>query len=337
SNWLILEGDLTDPAAHAYMRDLQRDLSQHPEIRTDSVTGITNLVTQWVSIKDGTPGAVPKVAFEQAEEGSTYPDSREEITANLDQMYNSPFATYTSLFIDREYEITVILVDLFTGTTYEEAQDAWDNVWSVIEANEENRPDDVQVSLGGYTAFSYLFIKYEMPWLGYMSAAAAAVVLILVAVLTRDLKATLTVAGVVGVTSIWWLGILPLLDIGLAITLTLPAVFIMALGSDYAVHLIWNFREVGNVAHVWSTTGKAIMFSALTDIGAFLLFVPMRNLMMRNAMIATAVAIALIFLATVLILPAVYRVDEVELEAFLEEADAPRAPAPAAPGDPTPA
>ncbi|MDX1611951.1 MAG: MMPL family transporter, partial [Candidatus Thermoplasmatota archaeon] len=90
SNWLILEGDLTDPAAHAYMRDLQRDLAQHREIRTDSVTGITNLVTQWVSIKDGTPGAVPKVAFEQAEEGSTYPDSREEITANLDQMYNSP-------------------------------------------------------------------------------------------------------------------------------------------------------------------------------------------------------------------------------------------------------
>ncbi len=314
SNWVILEGDLTDPATHAYIRDLQKDLANDSEIRTDSVTSIVNLVTQWVSIKDGTPGAIPKVVLEEGEEGSTYPSTREEIEANLDQMYNSPFATYPSLFINEDYDTTVILVDLYAGTTYEDASAAWGNVWGIIEENEENKPDDVHVSMGGYTSFSYLFIKYEMPWLGYMSAAAAVIVLGLVFLLTRDLKATLTVAGVVGVTSIWWLGILPMLDIGLAITLTLPAVFIMALGSDYAVHLIWNFQEVGDVDHVWATTGKAIMYSAITDTGAFLLFVPMRNLMMRNAMIATAVAICLIFIATVLILPSIYPVPEREEE-----------------------
>lgn len=314
SNWLIIEGDLTDPATHDYIRDLQRDLARHPDIRTDSVTSIVNLITQWVSIKDGTPGAIPRVAMEEAEEGSTYPSTREDIERNLDEMFASPFATYPSLFINEDYDTTVILVDVFAGTTYADASEAWDNVWGVVEENEENKPDDVHVSLGGYTAFSYLFITFEMPWLGYMSAAAAVIVLGLVAVLTRDLKATLSVGAIVGVTSIWWLGILPMLDIGLAITLTLPAVFIMALGSDYAVHLIWNFREVGDVGRVWATTGKAIMYSAITDTGAFLLFVPMRNLMMRNAMIATAVAITLIFIATVLILPTIYRVPELEEE-----------------------
>lgn len=308
SNWVTLQGDLTDPAAHAYIRELQKRLAVHPSIRSDSVTSIINLVTQWQAIKDGTPLAIPAIIQESNEEGSTYPKTHAEMKQVLDEMYASPYATYPSLFINRDLGITVILVDIEAGDDYETAKYVWEEIFGIIGQPdlEAMKPAHLQVALGGYTAYSYLFITYEMPWVTIIGYVSFILVALPVLFFTRSVKATLAVSALVGVTSVWWLGILPLLGIGLSVTLMLPLVFIMSIGSDYAVHLVWGMEKVKDANRVWGTVGRAIFASAITTLGSFALFTPMRNLMMRSSMIATAIAIAMIFIVTILVIPLFY-------------------------------
>jgi hypothetical protein len=54
------------------------------------------------------------------------------------------------------------------------------------------------------------------------------------------------------------------------------------------------------------TTGKAILFSWVTTIGPFLIFVGIQDLSVRKTMVATALAITIIFVATLLIVPIFY-------------------------------
>lgn len=311
TNWLIFEGDMTDPYTHGYLKSLEQNISAMEEVRGNSVISIRFVIQQWQAIKGGTAYAPIPIAQEEAQEGSTYPDSREEIETSLDEVFDSPLATYASLFINPpDYDIGVMVYEIDQRPTFEATEDVWTALWATIGDVDEGygKPDDVSVHTYGYTATSYLFVKEQMPWLTYMSVAGFLVVTGLVWFFTRDLRATATVSTLVLVTTVWWLGVLPLFDIGLSITLMLPMVFIMSIGSDYAVHMTWNTERAGGDAlHVWETTGKAVMFSAITDGGAFAIFSLMRYNMMENAMLATSLAIAAIFLATVLIIPLFYR------------------------------
>lgn len=336
SNWVILEGDMTTPEAHAYIRALQARLRENDRIRDDSVTGVTNLVLQWQQLKQGTPAAVPVIGLQNLYQQSgnpafdPYPQTQEEIRQALDEMYACEcMRVYTSLFLNRDYTMTVILIDTDTGGTYEGARDILSDVRETLDEPElvRLRKDaDVRVALGGYTAFSVLFIETQMPWVTYMTVASLALVLILVLVLWRDVRATLALTVLVLLTTVWWLGTLPPLGIGLAVTLTLPLVFINAIGSDYGLHLISCAKADGDMRRVLENTGKAVLFSMITTLGAFLIFIPMTNLMMRKAMIATSVAMLAIFVVTLLVVPLFYRVrDEGEPEETAVAVDEPSA------------
>jgi predicted RND superfamily exporter protein len=311
TNWLIFEGDMTDPETHGYLKSLEENVSAMEEVRSDSTISIRFVIQQWQSLKGGTTYAPIAIAQEEAQEGSTYPDSRQEIESTLDAVFDSPLSTYASLFINPpDYEISVMVYEIDQRPTFEATEDVWNSLWDTVDEVDEGygKPDDVRVHTYGYTATSYLFVEEQLPWLNYMTIAGLLVVTGLVYFFTRDLRATATVGTLVTVTTVWWLGILPVVGIGLSITLLLPMVFIMSIGSDYAVHMTWNTERAGGDAlHVWETTGKAVMFSAITDGGAFAIFSLMRYKMMENAMLATSLAIVTIFLATILIIPMFYR------------------------------
>ena len=110
------------------------------------------------------------------------------------------------------------------------------------------------------------------------------------------------VAGVVGASGLIWLGALWLLGIQLSVALLVPVVMIAAIGSDYALHLRYGLREDGVFA--WNTIGRAVFYSALTDVGAFLIFTRMRYGLLADATIATAAALAVTLLVTLLLVPA---------------------------------
>ena len=137
------------------------------------------------------------------------------------------------------------------------------------------------------------------PWVFLAAVLVAALVF-------RSWRALAAVGLTAFATSAWWLGLLPALDVGMAITLVIPLVFIIALGSDYSVHMIWSFYRVGNVREVFRTTGKAILFSWVTTVGPFLIFIGIQDLSVRKTMIATALAITIIFVVTMLVIPSFY-------------------------------
>ncbi len=309
TDFLVFEGDLTDPAFHDYLAALEDKLRESDLVRGDRVISIRYAISQWKAIEGGTAGAAVPLVLEEAQPDSTYPSTRQAIEDTLDSLFASPFSTYGALFINHPAnDVAVMLLESRAGDTFDATAATWDGLWAIVAEvdRDAGRPEDVSVHMYGNTATAYLFVEEELPWLRVMAAAAFLVVTGLVFAFTRSLRPTLCVATLVGLTSIWWLGLLPAFGVGLSITLMLPMAFIMSIGSDYAVHLAWNLERAARADHVFATTGKSVMFSAVTDGGAFLIFTGMQYLLMQRAMVATSLAIGVIFAATVLVIPLFY-------------------------------
>jgi predicted RND superfamily exporter protein len=323
ATFVNFHGDVTDPAFHDYLRNATRELEDTDLVRDNSSVGVDFVIGTWQQLEGGTTGAAVPTAREEAQPGSTYPETREEMNATLDEIFASPLSTYASLFInDPDRDITVVLMELRSPETLDATEDIWNRLGATLdEINaEHDKPDDVQVRMTGTLTFAYLLATEVLPWVWYVGIAGFVAVVSLVAFFTRAWRPTLAVAALMGLTTTWWIGLLPLVGIQLSLVLMLPMVFIMSIGSDYAVHLAWNIDRADETAsEVMATTGKGVLFSAVTDGGAFLLFVFMQSLLMRDAMVSTSVAILTIFLCTLLVLPLFYR------EAFLEDAEAPEA------------
>ena len=81
------------------------------------------------------------------------------------------------------------------------------------------------------------------------------------------------------------------LGVGLAITLVLPLIFISAIGSDNALHLIWNLEHVRDQLRVYRFVGKAVTVAIATDAIAFIVFAFQTDLLVRKTMLATVASV----------------------------------------------
>jgi predicted RND superfamily exporter protein len=347
TNIVVFEGNNENLQSHRYIEALQGEMSDKESLNLDTSRNLPFLIRTWLTVKDGPNGAIGQIARDEARQCSTdevpdqlsgpldqqecgveqtdnYPQTEEEIETTIDEIFESPMATFASLFVNHpENDISVMTVATSTGD-FEDAEAAWNDVWDSADAQQERQPHDLRTAFVGNTALNYLFITEELPWLTYLGIASGIVLLLLAAMFTKTFRATLAIGSVVGLTSVWWLGLLPAFDIGLAITLMLPAVFITSIGSDYAVHMTWSMIREGDHALSYGVVGKAILFSAITDIGAFAVFTQTQNVAASEAMLATVIAIALIFLVTMLILPILYPVEAQPAEEdAAEEVDEP--------------
>lgn len=324
ANVIVFEGDLTNPEAHRYMRALEAELKRsengvfvHNRIIADTLRTIPFLMETWLTVKGGGPGAVQYLAQGQAG-APPYPTTREVIKSEFDQLYASPVKELGSIFTNGPtggYNLGVMTFSV-KAATYAEAEEVWQQIWGLerggirhrgaLENVSHLKPADLKVAFVGNTATNYLFVAKEVPYVLYMGVGATFVLMAIVIPFFRSFRAVATVGIVSFATTAWWLGLLPPLGVGMAITLVIPVVFIIALGSDYTVHLIWSFKMVGNIREVYRTTGKAILFSWVTTIGPFLIFVGIQDLSVRKTMVATALAITIIFVASLLIVPIFY-------------------------------
>jgi predicted RND superfamily exporter protein len=164
----------------------------------------------------------------------------------------------------------------------------------------------VQVHQFGNNAVSYLFIKEELPWVNRVGIASFVIVTGLILALTRSWRATFAIGVVELVTSVWWLGLLPPLGIGLSIGLMLPLVFISSIGSDNALHMIWNLEHTGDARRVYRFVGKAVTVAIATDFVAFLVFTFQTDLLVRKTMLATVAAVMVLWVVTMLVVPLFY-------------------------------
>ncbi|HUR68654.1 MAG TPA: MMPL family transporter [Candidatus Thermoplasmatota archaeon] len=342
ANVIIIEGDITDPAVHRYIMGLTstlraynatgwnstsvvdgRNVTDHHDSRViaDTLKDLPFLVNTYLTVKDGVPGAgqyLGVTGLQQAFNGTplagpsggvlppTYPTTREEIKTSLDDIFKSPLYQFAELFVAApEYDMTVIVFSV-KAATYDDAAEVWDEVQSAIAANEALKPEGTRTSFFGNTAINYLFVAKQVPWLGYMSIATNVLVIVIVFAFTRDVRVTATVFALDALASTFWIGVLPAFDIGLAINLTLPLVFIAAVGSDYALHLAMKCKATKNPRATFEGVGKGVLFSFVCTFGSFIIFTQISDLAGRRGMIATTIAIGIVFISTLLIVPIFY-------------------------------
>ncbi len=304
SNSLVLRGDLTDPANMALLKDLEIGLQALDSVREESAVSIRFALMSWIQVRGGTAGAPAVIAQESAEEDSTFPETSEEIKFLLDEMFSTPLATYATFFAHHpDYQIGNMLVEVYQPDTFEELEAVWNEINAEIESIKANHPDStLELHMAGGTALGYLFTAEEFPYVQQAGIIGIAITGMLVLLIRRNVRDALTVAMVVGSSGLIWLGALYLLGIELSVALLVPVVMIAAIGSDYALHLRYGLREEG--VTTWDTIGRAVVFSAITDVGAFLIFTRMRYGLLAEATLATAAALAVTVLMTLIIVPA---------------------------------
>lgn len=304
TNSLVLQGDITTPANMALLADLEERLGDLDYVRDESAVSIHFALNAWIQVRGGTAGAPLVIAQESGQPGSTFPESQEEIEALVDEMFATPLATYATFFVDHpDYQIGNMLVEVYQPDTFEELEAIWLDFEDQLATIQKDHPDSaLQMHLAGGTALGYLFTAEEFPYVQWAGAIGIAMTGLLVFAIRRNVRDAVTVASVVGASGVIWLGALWLLDIQLSVALLVPVVMIAAIGSDYSLHLRYGLREDGVKA--WNTIGRAVFYSALTDVGAFLIFTRMRYGLLADATIATAAALAVTLLVTLLVVPA---------------------------------
>lgn len=317
ANFLVLEGDMTLPENHEFIRALMRGLEEHEVIQGFSVASLTRIVEAWVAIDQGTPDAIVNQFIlgqmpPEYREGTPldpYPQTQEDIQATFDAIFASPMANFMTVLLNEDYTMATVTYDTFQSLEFDAVEEIWLATQEVIEqAREETGVTSVQVTAHpfGNNAFSYLFITEEQPWVNTIGLVSFGMVIVMIALLTRNVKATACTAAVMGVTSIWWLGSLPLIGVGLSVGLMLPMIFIMAIGTDDAVHLIWNMEQSGQRERVYRFVGKAVLLTSITTVVAFGIFSQQTDLLVTRTLLATTLAVVVMWAATMLIVPLFY-------------------------------
>lgn len=311
SNAIALEGDLATPQAQALLADLEASMKELPFVRDDSAVSIHFALVSWIQVRQGTAGAPAVIAQEAARPGSTFPDNTEDIRFLIHEMFNTPLSTYATFFLrESDYRIGSMLLEIEQPTDFDDLGPVWDQIGAKIAQVAARHPDaGVSMHLAGSTAIAYLFTAEELPYLqlaGYLGVVAAAVQ---VAILRRSIRDAVIVAGVIVVAGLWWLGLLVAAGIALSIALVVPLVILEAIGSDYALHLRYAIAHEGPSA--WGSVGRAVYYSAITDIGAFLVFTRMRYGILADATVATVLVLVCALVATLILVPSLAKRNEV--------------------------
>ncbi len=321
SNFLVIEGDLTEPRAHEFLDALEVGLEEHTDIQGMTVTSMTRIVRAWKAVEQGTPDAVVNQIIlgnsgNEDLENIEYPQTQAEIKQTLDDIFASPFANFMTVLLQPgEYDLGTVTYDTSQDLSYAEVQRIWTATFEVIHETQQSLYGTDQRDAAytgpqahpfGNNAFSYLFIEEQLPWVNYVAALAFGLVIVMIAALTRNVRATACTAAIMTVTSLWWLGLLPLMGVGLSVGLMLPLVFIMAIGSDDAIHLIWNMEQTRDRERVYRYVGKAVTLTTVTTLAAFVIFSFQTDLLVRRTLLATAAAVVVMWLSTVAIVPLFY-------------------------------
>lgn len=304
TNVLVIEGDLTTPAAQAMLADLEARLKDLEFVRQDSVVSIHFALNAWIQVRQGTAGAPAVIAQESAQPGSTFPQDQAGIKALMDEMFDTPLRNYASFFVDPEtYRIGVLLVEIAQPSEFKGLERQWDAINEVVrEVQRAHRDAGLSVHMAGASAIAYLFTATELPYVQTAALIGLGVAALQVLVLRRSLRDALVVSAVVVAAGSWWMGLLVLMDIPLSIALVVPVVILEAIASDYALHLRYAVAHEGRSA--WGDVGRAIWYSALTDIGAFLVFTRVRYGLLADATVATVLVLACALVATLILVPA---------------------------------
>jgi predicted RND superfamily exporter protein len=320
----ILEGDLTDPATREYIFKLEDELRKNPRSISALTIGVLNphwYIGLYEAEKYGNIGTllglgqsiIPGYPIE-----GLCPDTREGIEGDLEEIKANPFwSPWLKMFIDKNNTIAFLPIIYLAGYGWDESKALKSEIYQAIEEVEEKgyKPEGVDIYLEGLRTSTYNFLAITSAWSWILFFLALAASLILMFLFVRRGRAVLAIALPMIFSCMWWLGIIPFFGIKINPGLIIPIIFITSIAPDYCDHLIWNSYKTGSVEYTFSTTGKAIMFSALTDFGVFFIFsFAYIKAFVAQPMAAVAICVAIMFLLTCMLVPALLIEKKVKIE-----------------------
>jgi len=317
---LILEGDLTNPETVDYIHALEDELRKNPRSISSLTVGVLGYhwyLGLYESERYGNAGTVLALVDSFISgypiEGLC-PMTREGIETSLQNCKEDPFwSPWLIMFISQDDTISFLPVIYMAGYGWSESRAVKSEISHAIEKVDVKKPDGVEVYVEGLRTSTYNFMAVTVTWSWILMAAAFLVSLLLMYLFTRRLRAVLAIALPMLFSIMWWMGIIPLFGIKMNPGLLIPMIFITSIAPDYADHLIWNSYKTGSVERSFSTAGKAIMFSALTDFGAFYIFSFMYiKAFVAQPMLAVAICVVIMFILTTVLIPALLTDKELE-------------------------
>lgn len=229
--------------------------------------------------------------------------------AYQDMLARDEFAPLLLTFMDKDASIAWAL----TFVNIPINQDATNLADASFKAVAAASPDTATTShyFGTLTGIKK-YNDYTDFWLTLANIVSTIVVLLLVLLFTRSWRTVAVVTVPLTLTFIWWLGVLPVLDIDLAFVYLIPTSFITSIGSDYAVHLAYNMHLGTPPREVFRTTGKGVIFSASTALISFLIFSRGAIRGSYEMFVACVAAIIIITVTTFLAVPLFYKWDKAD-------------------------
>lgn len=324
----ILEGDLTDPKAREYVFRLEDELRKNPRSISSLTIGMLNpywYIGLYEAEAYGNIGTVLGVAQSIIPgypiEGLS-PDTREELELTLEKIRADPFwAPWLQMFVSDDNQYGILPMFYLAGTGWDESRAMKREMFAAIDRADEKWFEEygeeppLEIYIEGLRTSTYNFLAITSAWSWILFMLAVASSLILVFLFVRKRRAVLAIGLPMIFSSIWWLGLLPFFGIKINPGLIIPIIFITSIAPDYADHLIWNSYKNGSVDYTFSTTGKAILFSAVTDFGAFFIFsFAYIKAFVAEPMLATSICIVVMYILTVLLVPAILREKDVEIK-----------------------
>jgi predicted RND superfamily exporter protein len=311
SNALVLEGPIATPQAMALLKDLEKGMKDLDFVRDDSAVSIYFALNAWIQVRQGTAGSPLVIAQESASPGSTFPKDAAGIKSLMDEMFATPLATYATFFVrPSDYQIGIMLVEIQQPNDFKDLKPVWAAINAKVAEIQAQHPDSgLRIHLAGSTAVAYLFTAKELPYLQVTTYLGMVATALQVWILRRSLRDAAIVTAVVLAAGAWWIGLLVLSHIPLSIALVVPLVILEAIGSDYALHLRFAIAHEGSAA--WGSVGRAVYYSAITDVGAFLVFTRMRYGLLADATVATVFVLVCALVSTFVLVPALARRREI--------------------------
>lgn len=338
---IIIEGDLTSPETLAWIRQVEEDLINETSIVAsrahvnsltvllgayEVLTANPEAIPRFVgpSLDDVLAGEDPVTAYESNDQvRDAAPTTREAIASDIEAMQASvAWSPLINFLYSQDGSLTIIDVLVDGGDPAErdfaQLENIQETLQRVVDANRDSQPDGIEVHYNGLQTGLYQYLEYSFHWLRILFFVSAITGSLLMFLFTRSFRATLAFVTPMIFTTTWVLGILPFFDILVGASLILPLIFVTSIGSDYAAHLIWDTLREGRPLHTYKSAGKGILFSAITDFGAFFVFTfsEVRSAIASVSM-ATALSIVAIFLVTMLTVPLFFnreRDDEASIE-----------------------
>lgn len=292
---VIAEGDIKDPKVLQEIDDLEQHLKKHPKVgTTTSIAAVMRKMN--VIMNDGDP------KFDRV------PETRELIAQYLLLYSMSGDPEDFEKLVDFPYEHAQLMAKVTDSGTA-----AATEVLDYTRAYLKERQGGSMKLVGGFLDVMADMV-HHIVWGQVVSMALAGVlVLLLVSLLMRSLVAGVFAVFPLVLALATIFGVMGFLGVELNLITALLSSIMIGVGVDYSIHFLWRYREERmrgsspseGVERTLTTTGRGIVFNALSVVVGFVVLVVSAFFPVRFFGLLVAVSIFASLIGALVVLPAI--------------------------------